>query len=328
MTTTPHDNLVRDILAHPEHAQGELQHLLPAELSARIDWPALELVPGTYVDEALRDSYSDLLFRVPLSGRAAFLYLLLEHQSTPHALLLFRQLKYAVRFWDDWVEDHPGAAKMPVVIPLLLCHGPKGWSVATRFEDLLDIDDETRELVLDFVPKFRTLVDDLTLQTDEELQSRAMTELGRIMLWCLKTARHTDELIAGMSSWAALFRAVRSTPNGMAALALIWRYLMSVHDAVEERVLPALAAALDEEQRQDMASIADQLVEKGIKKGIEKGIEKGERGIVLRLLERRFGPLPVDTVERIERAVPGDLERWADRVLTAATLREVLEGAP
>jgi hypothetical protein len=32
--------------------------------------------------------------------------------------------------------------------------------------------------------------------------------------------------------------------------------------------------------------------------------------------------------ERIEGAAPSELERWADRLLTAATLNEVLEGAP
>jgi hypothetical protein len=49
-----------------------------------------------------------------------------------------------------------------------------------------------------------------------------------------------------------------------------------------------------------MVSIAEQL----INEGIEKGIEKGERNIVLRLLQRRFGPLPAEALARIERGGP------------------------
>lgn len=324
MSTTPHDDLVRHILSHPEHAAGELQHLLPAGLSARMDWSTLELVPGNFVDEALQGRYSDLLFRVQLGGHPAYLYLLFEHQSGPDALMVFRQLRYAVRFWEGWLEDHPGASRLPVVIPLLLCHGPSGWSAATRFEDLLDIDAETLPLVLDHVPRFRILVDDLTAQTGEDLRARAMTSLARILLWCLKTARSTDELIAGMASWAELFRAVRRAPNGAVAMAAVWRYLLSVHETLEERVLPALVAALDEEQRQDMASIADQLIAKGEK----RGIEKGQRALVQRLLQRRFGPLPPEALARLASAAPSELEQWAERVLVAASLAEVLDGTP
>src|SRR5690348_10227818 len=74
MSTRPHDALIRDVLTHPEHAKGELQHMLPADLCARLDWATLVLVPGTFVDDALQDSYSDLLFRVQLDGRSTYLY--------------------------------------------------------------------------------------------------------------------------------------------------------------------------------------------------------------------------------------------------------------
>src|SRR5690242_4599323 len=136
MSTTPHDDLVRAILSHPEHAAGELQYLLPPELSARIDWRTLELVPGRFVDEALQHSESDLLFRVQLDGQETFLYLLFEHQSTLDPLMPYRQLRYTVRFWQTWLQDHPAATRLPVVIPMLLCHAPSGWTVPTRFEDL------------------------------------------------------------------------------------------------------------------------------------------------------------------------------------------------
>lgn len=205
MSTTPHDDLMRHILSHPEHAAGELQHLLPPEVSARVDWSTLELVPGNFVDESLQGSYSDLLFRVQVGAAPADLY-----------------------------------------------------------------------------------------------------------------------LIAGMAGWAELFRAVRRAPNGAVAMAAVWRYLLSVHEAIEERVLPALTAALDEEQRQDMATIAEQLIEKGER----KGMEKGQRAIVQRLLERRFGPLPPEALARLARAVPSELEQWAERLLVAATLSEVLEATP
>lgn len=331
MSTKPHNSLFLDTFEHPEHARGEIQHLLGAELSARFDWSTLELVPGNFVSEELKDSHSDLLFRVLLNGRAAYLYMLFEHQSKPEPLFVFRALQYSVRFLTTWLEDREGGkvgpsgkrarvTKLPVVIPIVIYHGPPPWPHATRFEDVLDIDPETRLLVLDHVPKFRIVVDDLTTQTDEQLRARAMSAMGRIVLFCLRTARSTDELLAGLPGWAELFRQVLGAPNGAAALGKIWQYMMAVHEASHEQVLPALAAALDdEEQRRSMATIADQL--------IEKGELRGQRSTLLRQLERRFGPVPAGARERVELASSSDLERWLDQVLTAKTLAEVFDGA-
>jgi predicted transposase/invertase (TIGR01784 family) len=313
MSTTPHDDLVRAILSHPEHAAGELRYLLPPEVGARIDWTTLELVPGNFVEEALQGSYTDLLFRVRLGGQAAFLYVLFEHQSTPDALMPFRHLEYAVRFWKTWLADHPDATRLPVVIPMLLCHAPRGWTVATRFEELLDVDDETRALILDFVPRFRTLVDDLTIQSDDSLRARAMTAAARIMLWCLKTARDAAALVGGMPRWLALFQEASKSRSGAAALQSIWTYMLCVH---EDRALQELNTVLDEEQRKEM-SLAEHLEKKGEK--------KGERKIVQRQLQRRFGPLPPEALERLQHAATRELDQWADRVLTAATLADVLD---
>lgn len=62
----------------------------------------------------------------------------------------------------------------------------------------------------------------------------------------------------------------------------------------------------------------------GLSMGLEKGLEKGEATMLLRLLSRRFGPLDESIRQRIENASSAELEAWADRVLTAQTLDEVL----
>jgi hypothetical protein len=233
----------------------------------------------------------------------------------------FRLLKYAVRFWATWVEDHPEATRLPAVIPMLLCHAPRGWTVATRFEDLLDVDDETRALILDFVPRFRTLVDDLTIQSDDSLRARAMTAAARIMLWCLKTARDAAALVGGMPRWLALFQEASKSRSGAAALQSIWTYMLCVH---EDRALQELNTVLDEEQRKEM-SLEEHLEKKGERKGEKKGIAKGKRELVQRQLQRRFGPLPPEALERLQHAATRELDQWADRVLTAATLADVLD---
>ncbi|WP_437955159.1 DUF4351 domain-containing protein [Sorangium sp. So ce119] len=61
------------------------------------------------------------------------------------------------------------------------------------------------------------------------------------------------------------------------------------------------------------------------KKYVALGRQEGERAILLRLLRARFGELPDAAVARVEGAETAALERWAERVLSAKTLAEVLD---
>lgn len=86
-TPTAHDRLFRCVFAEPEHAAGLLRSVLPGEISAQIEWPSLETVPGSVIDPELSDVCVDLLFSVKLDRREAYVYVLLEHQSWVRTLL-------------------------------------------------------------------------------------------------------------------------------------------------------------------------------------------------------------------------------------------------
>lgn len=58
-----------------------------------------------------------------------------------------------------------------------------------------------------------------------------------------------------------------------------------------------------------------------------RGIHQGQRALLLRLLRQRFGDEVDAEVERRVEAAPAEqIEAWAARVLSAATLAEVLAG--
>ena len=59
-------------------------------------------------------------------------------------------------------------------------------------------------------------------------------------------------------------------------------------------------------------------------RGMEKGIIKGETLLLQRLLTKRFGPLPDVVVNQISQASVAQIDAWADRVLDAQSLDDVL----
>src|SRR5262249_41658817 len=151
-----------------------------------------------------------------------------------------RLLSYMVRIWRDHVNKHPGAAYLPVIIPVVLHHGATGWRAESTFDTLFDVDQKLWTELAPFVPRFKFVLDDLAAVTDEVLYARAMTALGRLCLWCFKHARNPERLVHEIGRWAAVVRETRSAPNGRAALRRVFRYILELNERLGAKGVTAL----------------------------------------------------------------------------------------
>jgi hypothetical protein len=291
--------------------------VLPPGLSAQIDFATLELHPGTYVDDDLSQRYSDLLFSAAVGGKKALLYVLFEHQSTVDPLMLFRLLAYMVRIWEAHLKAEPEARRLPAIIPVVLHHSRSGWTAKVAFEDLLDVDPIVLGEIAPYVPHFRRVLDDLGEESEDALRARAMSALGRLALWCLKYSRDPVELVAQLGRWGELLRQVTRAPDGMAAVGRSLEYMCAVDETYGPDELRRLVASeVGKDVEEAIVTTADILR--------EQGRTKGQRVTLLKLLTQRFGVLPDDVVARVTAAEPPVVDAWLDRVLTAATLTELL----
>ena len=139
-----------------------LAHL--PELVAQMDLGSLALAAGSFVDEALREQHTDLLYSVRLAGRPARVYVLFEHQSSGDTWMALRLLKYMLRIWEAGVAD--GAERLPVIVPVVLHHGDTGWRASTRFEGLVDLVPEAAP----FTPHFGFVLDDLAVHSEADFK--------------------------------------------------------------------------------------------------------------------------------------------------------------
>ena len=332
MSNTPHDSLFKATFSQVEHVEGELRAVLPAGVAARLDFASLELCPGSFVDEDLAARHTDLLFNARFGGRPALVYLLFEHQSTVDAQMPFRLLRYMVKIWDAHLAKYPDAVRLPVILPVVLHHGERGWSAAVAFEELLDVDADLLAEVGPYVPRFRFLLDDLELTTDEAIRARAMSALGRFALWCLKHARRQGFFKHELGGWGQIIREAWRSPNGEAAVQTIFRYVFDVDDQLTvDEIKELLAKSVGPEIEEEIVTLSDRLREegriKGELKGELRGRVEGRVELLIKQLTLRFGKLPEAAVARVRGADAAQLDRWAERVLTAPTLGHVLDAA-
>jgi hypothetical protein len=239
--------------------------------------------------------------------------------------MAFRLLTYMVRIWQGYLERHPRATLLPAILPVVLHHSEGGWSAAVSFQDLLEVPPETLTLMAEYVPQFRFVLDDISQDTDEALRARAMTALGRLVLWCFRHARDPEELVERLSAWRDVVQEVRRAPHGGAALVRVWRYILSIADPREpDKLLPRLLVAAGPDAEEEIVTIADYLREEGRLAGEREGRLEGQRSTLLKQLRLRFGELPQPIEARIRAADALQIEGWTERVLTAPTLDDAL----
>jgi predicted transposase/invertase (TIGR01784 family) len=320
------DALFKYVFSQPEHAAGELQSMLPPEIVRHVDWSSLEVVPASFVDPELADQHADLLYSVRLAGRAAFVYLLLEHKSRVDPRTPFQLLRYLVRIWERFLKEAEEAAGLPAILPLVVYHGRSGWTAARELLELVDLDPELRPLVAPFVPTFRFLLDDLAVEDEEALAQRTLSALATLALLCLKRARESGDLLAELRRWTQAIRAVLASRNGAEALMTVFSYIMRVAKLAPDELRDLLVEAGEGAGSELMTTFEDlaKIVrENALEEGREEGRTEGRAEILLRLLRARFGTLPGSVLARVRQAESEQLDAWAERILTAASLEAV-----
>jgi predicted transposase YdaD len=330
MSTAPHDALFKAVFSNPEHARGALRPVMPAAMAEALDWSTLTPQPGNFIDESLIERHTDLLYTAAWRGGAeAPVYVLFEHQSSSDRWMPFRLLRYMVRIWEHWLEKHKQATALPAIVPVVLYHGDERWSAARAFDALLDVPQAVRPALAESVVRFAYVLDDLSKVPDERL--RARDPMTAFVDLCLKHAGRGALFVEILSRSGDLVReAYRGPHGGGEVFRFVWSYISVVADTKYHQALAAiLVREIGPEAQEILMTIAEHFIEQGREQGIqqgrEQGIQEGERGLLLRQLRKRFGAqVNTDTERRVTAASPEQIALWADRVLSAATLAELL----
>ena len=326
----PHDLFVRFTFGHPERAAAELRAVLPAPLVSEVDWSTLRQEPGSVVDPELRETQSDLLFSARLlGGGPVLLYVLLEHQSSVDRWMALRMLHYVVRQLEHWRKEHPESERLPVIIPLVMYHGPDGaWTAPRRVEDLFELPGAAHEQWRALVPCFEYLLDDLTAEREEALKARPGPPMARLAWLALRYGR-SEELARRLPEWVALFAQVQAGPEGDSHLAVLVQYLLLMGDrAAHSAAGQVLNLVVGRQRTEDlMRSYGEELIEQGRQEGLARGVIRGRAESILRILAARGMHLDEQARQRILTCTDvATLDRWFDKSLNATTISAVLDG--
>jgi hypothetical protein len=316
----PHDGLVKYAFARRDHAAGLLKAILAAAIVALVDWRTLKLEKDSFVGADLRHRYADLLLSARMAGRRVLFYVLIEHKRDNEPFAIVQIGRYMHRVWDKVLADAPGLAKLPAIVPVLLCNTKTGWTAATRFEDVVDLPDEAREALLAHTPRFEARLVDLHPDKARDIAREMLTAFGQVVLWALSVAGDDARFLAEIDRMRDAINAALAAPDAHDALGVLLRYLSVTHERLgAQRIGDLLKAAAGPRQEKVIMNALEELT--------QKGRVEGRAQMLLKQLTARFGPVPAEAKAQVLGAKQPALDRWALRVLTAPSLQAVLGAA-
>ncbi|EAA7554053.1 Rpn family recombination-promoting nuclease/putative transposase [Salmonella enterica] len=247
ISNTPHDAFFKQFLMHPDTARDFLDIHLPAEIRGICDLDTLRLESSHFVEESLKEQYSDVLYSVKMQGTSGYIHVLIEHQSTADKKMAFRMMRYAIAAMHRLLKDENGP--LPLVVPLLFYQEKTSpYPLSMSWLDMFALPELARRIYSEPFP----LVDITVIPDDDIMQHRRIALLERLVT--LISAEYTTE----------------SQLNS-----LLSYMVQRGHTDQPQVFYRELANRLPQEE--SMMTLAEWFGEQGMQKGVREGMLEGKR---------------------------------------------------
>jgi predicted transposase YdaD len=330
------DTYYKHLFSHPRAIRDLLTGFAPGPWLQDADFTTLERVNGSYVSDTDKQRHDDMVWRVKVAGHWFWIYIALEFQSRPDRWMALRMMVYVGLLGQHLIREHKKDLpknRLPPILPIVLYNGKPVWRAPLNVADCFIDPPET---LAPYLPHFQYhLIDEQRLNLHPLAEVRNVTAA----VFALENSRSDDDFLSLLRALGALLAApdmqplrqdlgrwVKAFLHGNATASTIDQIhaILEGEDMLAERFEVIFKQV---EQRGWQAGLLEGeqkgLLE-GRHEGLHEGEQRGEVNVLSRQLSRRFGPLPEWALARLRAADAAQLETWADAVLDASSLAEVL----
>lgn len=266
----------RDRLTH-KHGYGVLfthnrllkeliESFVNPRLAEKLDFNHLEpLLEKSYIDRNFRDFAEDLVVKVPFENGEAYIYLLIEFQSTVERFLSLRVLNYITLFYLDYLKEHKNAQNLPPVLPIVLYNGSADWTTPDNIRDLI----QPVDFLEMYYPDFRYFKIIEKEYSDKELEKVGNAVAG--IFYLENTPKRDFEKILNN-----LDKFLDKETAEIIALLTVWIKHLYRNERIDESIYIEMTNLKNSMEAKSMlVTTLQELREEYIKEGIEQGIAQG-----------------------------------------------------
>ena len=261
-----HNNFFNIVFSNRENMIDLLTQLLP-EVAEKIDIESLELDNTSYVNENLKNLYSDIVYNCKnTEDKQTKIALLFEHKSYT---VSYPRLQLADYMFSIYRHNVNNKEPLTLVIPIIFYHGETPWKYRT-FTSYFEYSDISFN---QYIPDFKYHVIDLTQYSDENILSLKMSFLVNSLI----AFKHKNDSEYIKKQPERVFYRLDFYANAdrtqMYIRALVVYIMASTKLKVED--MEQIVNTLPKEDNQRVKTTLENFIDKGRMEGIEIGEERG-----------------------------------------------------
>lgn len=292
----PNDKFFKAAFSMITIARPLITTFLNKDLLDKLDLETLEIDPNSYINDELKETFSDLVWSCRLKGnneqcKIAFL---LEHKSYKSAYPHFQINDYQRGAWNTQI----GAKQKPVpIIPIVFYHGKEKWMYEAFDSYFGTVEPE----IMRFLPCFDYILINLTDYSDAQIKSLHSIFLQKTLL---AFKHYWDRNYLKLNIVEILLSGYESTINEQTRsfIQIFAVYLTNISGITRQEVIEQ-AIQLNNNLNPQAMSIIEEFIEIGREKGIEIGIFKAvinlhKKGMKAELIAE-YMDIPLKEVKRI-----------------------------
>ncbi len=266
----PHDKFFKETFSNKEEAIDLLRNALPKQILKNVDLNTLRLDNTSYVDEKLKESFSDLVFDCKYQGETDIkISILIEHKSYAPDYPHIQLLKYMINVWEANIKQKQ---TLIPVIPVIFYHGKQKWK-SRKFSDYFKGIDRNIEI---FLPSFNYLLTDLSSFSEKEIRDLYKAMTVQISLLLMKGIFNEEQFEKNIFRIFTGIDLLAKTERGEKFLTSTMMY-MYYSTEIEPDTISKILTKVSTKGGEIAMTTAMKLRRKGMQEGMQKG--KSEKAI-------------------------------------------------
>jgi hypothetical protein len=309
---TDSDALYHRLFSHPLMIEHLVRDFVPEAMTLDLDFTGLQRVNDKFHSRRDHRRESDVIWRLPTrTGDDIYLYLLLEFQSGNDYWMAVRAQVYEGLLWQHVIAEKKlkTGDRLPPLLTLVLYNGDPRWTAPTDLSALIALPADSP--LWSWQPHLRYYLMDIgRFPRDTLVRLDTLPALLFRLEQPTGVLEELGDLVDEVIVW------FRGHPDYVELKRL---FTELVHQAATSMGAP-------QPLPKDLMEMTPMLTTTGdaIKRHyFAEGEAKGEAKALIRLLEKRHGPLPDNLLAAISTADLATLDLWLDRVIDGQDLNAV-----
>ncbi len=292
-----HDLLFKALMARKDVARDFINVFLP-EIAQRIDIDSLQRMDKSFVDNALKQSLSDMIFTAKVRDSEAFIVFLYEHKSSKDKFLYLQLYQYIGNIFTFYRRQNQ---KLPVVIPIVFYHGKERFRYP-NYEEIFSITDKP---FAGFIPRFKVEFFDLHTYGEQYVQ-KAEEHFALVVLIGLmsnvfnKPEQMIEFLLFLKNRHKDRFKSNKDILE--LTLSYLGKFRKFANEPYKTQIMDSLLKDIDYEPGSMIDQWIKEGMEKGLQQGLQQGIEKERELNIVRMLRKGFSVKDIVEILEVEES--------------------------